>query len=99
MGDHREPTIKVEEDSSMDFNYTSTSANPTCIICSEPAPQKCGRCKQAAYCSAECQQTDWNLHKMLCSTITDFAAPPAKNMRRVIVFDTNKTKPQFMWIK
>ncbi|KAI2602609.1 hypothetical protein GGR54DRAFT_623626, partial [Hypoxylon sp. NC1633] len=27
---------------------------------------RCGRCKDAAYCSAECQRSDWKKHRMEC---------------------------------
>jgi hypothetical protein len=29
--------------------------------------QYCGRCKNAAYCNAECQRSDWTRHKVDCS--------------------------------
>ena len=31
--------------------------------------QYCGRCKNAAYCNAECQRSDWARHKVYCSTM------------------------------
>ena len=33
-------------------------------------PLKCGRCKGVAYCSKECQATDWSKHKSLCKKDT-----------------------------
>lgn len=34
---------------------------------------KCGRCKDQLYCSASCQKTDWNRHKIVCRTPEDAA--------------------------
>ena len=31
--------------------------------------QYCGRCKNAAYCNAECQRSDWTRHKVDCSAM------------------------------
>jgi len=28
--------------------------------------RKCARCLEVAYCSAECQKTDWRKHRMEC---------------------------------
>ncbi|XP_030051898.1 N-lysine methyltransferase SMYD2 isoform X1 [Microcaecilia unicolor] len=33
---------------------------------------KCGRCKQAFYCNAECQKGDWPMHKLECSAMCTF---------------------------
>jgi hypothetical protein len=32
--------------------------------------QYCGKCKNAAYCNAECQRSDWTRHKADCSKMT-----------------------------
>jgi hypothetical protein len=43
----------------------------TCSGCGTPGSgfKKCGRCKTACYCSAECQKKDWKAgHKLQCST-------------------------------
>lgn len=37
-----------------------------CERCGKPAPQKCGRCKEATYCSKECQVAAWPEHKKVC---------------------------------
>jgi hypothetical protein len=31
--------------------------------------QYCGRCRNAAYCNAECQRSDWKRHKNECSNM------------------------------
>ncbi|KAG8504446.1 N-lysine methyltransferase SMYD2, partial [Galemys pyrenaicus] len=33
---------------------------------------KCGRCKQAFYCDAECQKADWPLHRLECAPMVVF---------------------------
>jgi hypothetical protein len=49
----------------------------TCSGCGTPGSgfKKCGRCKTACYCSAECQKKDWKAgHKLECSTDVDSRA-------------------------
>ncbi|KAK5138599.1 hypothetical protein LTR08_000187 [Meristemomyces frigidus] len=66
-------------------------------MCTEPGTLKCAGCKDVLYCSAECQQADWPTHKLLCKTFNNFQQRPAANMRRIIYFPVNGTKPEFMW--
>ena len=37
-----------------------------CLQCSLPASQTCGNCKNAVYCSRECQKLQWPAHKLYC---------------------------------
>jgi hypothetical protein len=37
-----------------------------CITCKSVARLRCGGCKRACYCSAECQRSDWFHHKEIC---------------------------------
>lgn len=44
----------------------STATIPSsqaCAVCQKEATQRCSRCKQAWYCSAEHQKQDWKRHK------------------------------------
>lgn len=68
-----------------------------CIICSDKAPKCCGQCKAAWYCSAECQISDWAVHRLLCKSYKDFLTPPTKYSYRAIFFPVNETKPKFVW--
>lgn len=38
-----------------------------CVVCKITGiKSKCGRCKRVHYCSRECQQADWPMHKLVC---------------------------------
>lgn len=39
-----------------------------CRICLKKPAQICAKCKNASYCSKECQKIDWNEHKQVCGT-------------------------------
>lgn len=83
-----------------------------CTICGAPAGF-CARCKSAAYCSLECQHTDWEVHRLLCKKYShkadaNFQCRPSPRHRLVIFFpmkpkDPTKrsssiTKPTLRWI-
>jgi TPR repeat protein len=38
----------------------------SCLHCGQPAQVKCGQCKQAWFCGAECQRAAWKGHKPSC---------------------------------
>ncbi|EJD42497.1 hypothetical protein AURDEDRAFT_114972 [Auricularia subglabra TFB-10046 SS5] len=46
-----------------------------CFKCQSRKLQKelkrCGRCKSALYCNAECQTRDWPAHKKFCKAVTN----------------------------
>lgn len=37
-----------------------------CQLCGEKATSFCGSCQKIPYCSVECQQEDWSVHKEIC---------------------------------
>lgn len=41
----------------------------TCFVCNEIANQFCAICGVVYYCSAKCQQSNWQKHKISCSII------------------------------
>jgi len=43
-----------------------------CITCNKLADKACNQCKAACYCSAECQKSDWRVHKQECKTFEKF---------------------------
>ena len=42
---------------------------PFCNHCSKHALFYCGKCYEAAYCSAECQAADWAEHEAECGRL------------------------------
>ncbi|KIJ63322.1 hypothetical protein HYDPIDRAFT_113302 [Hydnomerulius pinastri MD-312] len=46
----------------------SPSNTGTCKVCSTPAEQRCSRCRQVWYCSADHQNADWKTHKAICTS-------------------------------
>lgn len=52
----------------------------TCAACSRASEGdkvlRCSRCKEAVYCSAQCQTADWKKHKRACNPPPD----PARNV-------------------
>lgn len=46
----------------------SSETGPTCYSCGRrlEASKRCGRCRVAEYCGAECQVKDWPTHKITC---------------------------------
>ena len=43
------------------------AAPPACAACgAAAAPLRCGGCRRARYCGAECQKRDWRAHKAAC---------------------------------
>ncbi|KAL9595102.1 MAG: hypothetical protein Q9219_006645 [cf. Caloplaca sp. 3 TL-2023] len=72
-------------------------SNP-CTICLTPNAQLCGKCHSAAYCSIECQQTDWATHKLLCTQFSVLAPRPGPSFRRVFLFPDEGPNPIVFWM-
>ncbi|KAF2497241.1 hypothetical protein BU16DRAFT_526262 [Lophium mytilinum] len=72
-----------------------------CTICNAPNANLCGRCKSTAYCSTECQQADWFIHRKLCRFFSKFLTPPGPNFRRAIFFPTafQSGGPRLTWVE
>ncbi|PVH93113.1 hypothetical protein DM02DRAFT_574850 [Periconia macrospinosa] len=76
-----------------------------CTICGSSTARYCGGCRSAAYCSAECQQTDWGTHKYLCRAFSNisnssFASRPSPNHFLGIYFPmiNSSCKPELRWL-
>ncbi|XP_011159606.2 zinc finger MYND domain-containing protein 10 [Solenopsis invicta] len=41
-----------------------------CLVCQEASKKRCSKCKEAWYCSRECQVKDWENHKNICNIIS-----------------------------
>eukprot|EP00035_Acanthoeca_spectabilis_P014481 m.277571 g.277571 ORF g.277571 m.277571 type:complete len:382 (-) comp16149_c0_seq7:9-1154(-) len=50
---------------------STATPEPKCHACEKPHPEmkKCGKCRFAWYCSAECQRGHWRIHKPNCIRI------------------------------
>jgi tetratricopeptide (TPR) repeat protein len=61
--------IRIDDFSSIIMQSESERVINMCRCCGEAnAPHVCSKCKQARYCTKECQTMDWNLykHKFIC---------------------------------
>jgi hypothetical protein len=77
--------------------------NQQCTSCGSSPARACSQCHSAAYCSLECQQTDWRTHKQLCAAYKKLAAPsfPSRsspNHYLVICFPMKSARPQLQWL-
>ena len=45
----------------------ATKTTEVCHVCTKPGDKICGKCKNARYCSLECQKKDWATHKLSCT--------------------------------
>ena len=76
----------------------ANNTNATCPCCDEKGIRTCMGCKNARYCSKECQETDWPVHKILCRAFKEVGERPAENMRLTIFFPPNELKPELVWL-
>lgn len=44
--------------------------DPKCAECGKVATQRCSKCKNAWYCSRDCQLRQWKAHKPICTVIS-----------------------------
>lgn len=56
----------VYNDKSMCFGFNDYEMVDVCNVCSRISYLQCSRCKQAKYCSRECQKKQWSTHKSEC---------------------------------
>lgn len=74
------------------------SSPQPCTMCGKPAPDLCKQCNSSQYCSRACQRSDWPVHKLLCSSFSNFLTPPDASYKRCIFFPVSGTKPEFVWV-
>ena len=68
-----------------------------CTICDTPNSKACGSCKSSHYCSPECQQTDWPVHKLLCKAFKTLAQRPGPSYKLGILFPVDEKIPKLRW--
>ena len=67
----RKSSLRIDDFSSIIMQSESERVVNMCRCCGEAnAPYLCSKCKQARYCSKECQKMDWQLykHKLICKS-------------------------------
>jgi hypothetical protein len=70
------------------------TAKDFCVNCNKIGKADlCGRCKKVRYCNAECQKSNWEVHKTYCSS------EPPLNGKRNLIFEntlalTTLSKPE-----
>ena len=79
---------------------TSSNTLGLCTACSESTNRLCAKCKSARYCSTACQKADWRIHKLLCTSFSEFDASSRKSDEhfRAILFPVDEKKPKFIWL-
>ena len=58
---------------------TKKTSTQGCEVCSLPAFARCCSCRQAWYCSTDCQRVDWLKHKDVCCSMEDQKRQQAVN--------------------
>jgi hypothetical protein len=78
----------------------STQCSDLCSMCPRTAASFCQKCHCSRCCSQDCQLSDWRTHKLVCDSfkVISQAPPPHPDSYRVIFFDTQKSKPEWVWI-
>jgi hypothetical protein len=69
-----------------------------CTICNAPKAKSCASCHSAAYCSPECQQTDWPLHKTVCKALKSVPPRPDASHKLAILFPVDSKVPELIWV-
>jgi hypothetical protein len=69
-----------------------------CTICNTSSAKACAACRSAAYCSPECQQTDWPLHKTICSGFTVLPLRPSPLYKLGFLFPVTSKVPELIWV-
>ncbi|KAJ4295981.1 hypothetical protein N0V88_004683 [Collariella sp. IMI 366227] len=71
-----------------------------CTVCEKEGQHFCNGCKQARYCSRDCQVADWSIHKNVCADFANTVSEdkrPSPEHRRILFFPTYSTKPEICW--
>ncbi|KAI0199319.1 hypothetical protein F4808DRAFT_432774 [Astrocystis sublimbata] len=76
-----------------------TEVAKPCLVCRRATKQQCSRCHDAAYCSKECQKSDFKVHKLVCYQYAYVMATerPANGEKLAIFFDVEHSGPDLSW--
>jgi MYND finger len=72
-----------------------------CTICNSPNSRSCASCRSVAYCSLECQQADWPVHKTLCKTFKAFQSSTrhSSSSKLGLLLPVDSKTPRLVWIE
>lgn len=76
---------------------TGTQSTRLCSACNKPGLYICSLCRNARYCSRECQEKDFGLHKLLCKSFAELGPRPGPKCFRGIFFPADDIRPRFVW--
>ncbi|KAL1870300.1 hypothetical protein VTK73DRAFT_2675 [Phialemonium thermophilum] len=81
--------------------HMDPSVATLCIICDKASSNICRVCGCAYYCSVDCQQSDWPVHRVFCSQLAAFTSEkrPSPEHFRAVYFPVDKTEPEFTWVR
>ncbi|KAI1166662.1 hypothetical protein F5B18DRAFT_605265, partial [Nemania serpens] len=77
---------------------TDEDIRKRCIYCENKGQFTCQGCKNARYCSLECQKKDWPVHRLLCSN-PSVTPRPSPSHFVAILFPAREAKPRLIWIQ
>ncbi|MCJ1474784.1 hypothetical protein MMC13_003444 [Lambiella insularis] len=69
-----------------------------CTVCNAQKSKACTNCKSSYYCSVECQQTDWPIHKLLCKSFKNLPQRPRPSFKLAISFPPDDISPKLIWV-
>jgi hypothetical protein len=78
---------------------TSSKSESACLVCSELTAKSCTSCKCSYYCSRECQQKDWPLHKFICTSLPLPVKRSTSSSVYGILLDEDSLKPKFIEVQ
>ena len=81
------------------MQYTEPPEKYYCSVCDEETSSKCIGCYSSPYCTTECFETDYLLHKLLCLQYQGARAQGSSDaVTRAILFPDTCDKPRFDWV-
>lgn len=74
-----------------------------CLMCGKGASRKnrCPSCKIARYCSAECRESDTQLHGRICASLRSLATEtrPSESHHHAVLFPCDSKSPEIIWLQ
>ena len=67
-------------------------------ICNRTSTDIGTKCRDTSYCSAECVETYWSCHRLLCEQFSDMSDRPSPSHCQAISFPADAETPQLVWL-